>query len=78
MLEINYFAEIFLPSKSAYSIHVMKMCDAFSNNKINTHLHVFDLRGKEKILKKYNCKNKFKISSYSIKKIIFWEDLSIV
>ena len=30
MKKINYIAEITLPSKSAYSIQVMKMCDAFS------------------------------------------------
>ena len=27
---IYYFSELNLPSKSAYSIHVMKMCDGFS------------------------------------------------
>jgi len=68
MLEINYFAEIFLPSKSAYSIHVMKMCDAFSNYKINTNLHIFNIDRKNKVFRDYNCNNKFKIFSYGIDK----------
>ena len=31
---IDYIAEISLPSKSAYSIHVMKMCNEFAKKKI--------------------------------------------
>ena len=30
--KIYYIAELNLPSKSAYSIHVMKMCQAFADN----------------------------------------------
>ena len=47
MKKINYIAEINLPSKSAYSIQVMKMCDAFSLEGYETKL--FILGEKEKI-----------------------------
>ena len=63
---INYIAEINLPSKSAYSIHVMKMCNAFSYNNVRTNLYVYKSSKKNKILKKYNCKNQFNISSLEI------------
>ena len=29
-LEIYYVSELNIPNKSAYSIHVMKMCEAFT------------------------------------------------
>jgi len=67
MLEINYLAEIFLPSRSAYSVHVMKMCDNFSKQ-VNIKLHVFNIDPKNKIFKNYNCHNKFSIHSYGIVK----------
>ncbi len=63
---INYIAEISLPSKSAYSINVMKMCNAFSKYNIKTNLYVYKCIGKNKIFQKYNCKNKFNIISLKI------------
>ena len=37
--KINYIAELNLPSTSAYSIHVMKMCDAFTKLGYETKLY---------------------------------------
>ena len=61
MKEINYISEIFLPSKSAYSINVMKMCDAFSKLGFNIKLYVFRKEKNVNLFKIYNCKKKFKI-----------------
>ena len=63
--KINYIAEITLPSKSAYSIQVMKMCDAFSLEGYETKLFTFGRKGKA-IHKYYNCKKKFKIEDLKI------------
>lgn len=65
MKRINYIAEINLPSKSAYSIQVMKMCDAFSLEGYKTKLFIFRKRGKN-IHKFYNCKKKFQIKDFKI------------
>ena len=35
---LYYIAELNLPNKSAYSIHVMKMCEAFSKSGYKTKL----------------------------------------
>lgn len=70
MKKINYIAEINLPSKSAYSIQVMKMCDAFSLEGYSTKLFIFGKKGK-KIHKYYNCKKKFKIKDLKINSNIF-------
>ena len=40
--KIYYVAELNLPSKSAYSIHVMKMCEAFSRLKYDINLFVIN------------------------------------
>ena len=37
MIKVYYVAETNTESLSAYIIHVLKMCDAFSLNKINTN-----------------------------------------
>ena len=39
--KLYYISEIFLPSTSAYSIHVMKICNEFSNFFNKTSLLVF-------------------------------------
>ena len=39
---IYYVSELNLPSKSAYSIHVMKMCEAFSKLGFNINLFVIN------------------------------------
>ena len=60
---IYYVAELNLPSKSAYSIHVMKMCEAFSKLDYKTNLFVINHKNSNKIFKSYNVKNKFYINS---------------
>ncbi len=61
--KIYYIAELNLPSKSAYSIHVMKMCEAFS--KLNYDINLFVIKSKNinQINKRYNINYKFKIFS---------------
>ena len=61
--KIYYIAEINIPSKSAYSIHVMKMCEAFAKLKYDTNLYTINHQNLEKINKDYNIKNKFRIHS---------------
>ena len=60
---IYYVAELNLPSRSAYSIHVMKMCEAFSNLGFNINLFVISNKETNKLFKFYNLKNKFLINS---------------
>ncbi len=69
---VNYIAEIFLPSKSAYSIHVMKMCNEFAKKKINTNLYIYNKKNNLNFFKQYNCKKKFNIHSLNIKKNNFF------
>lgn len=66
--EINYFAEIYLPSSSAYSIHVMKMCDTLVNAGLRVNLIVFGKSNKINIFEYYNCKSRFNIINSNIKK----------
>lgn len=61
--KIYYVAELNLPSKSAYSIHVMKMCEAFSKLNFDTNLFVINKEDINKINKIYNINYKFKIIS---------------
>ena len=60
---INYISELNIPSKSAYSIHVMKMCEAFSKLGYETNLFTIKSQNSTKIFKNYNIKYKFKINS---------------
>ena len=60
---INYISELNIPSKSAYSIHVMKMCEAFSKLGYETNLFTIKSQNSPKIFKNYNIKYKFKINS---------------
>ena len=64
----NYLAELVFPSKSAYSIHVMKMCDELAKRDINTNLHILNKEKKLNFYDYYNCKKKFKINNFKIKK----------
>ena len=48
--EVNYLAELVFPSKSAYSIHVMKMCDELAKRGINTNLYILNKKKKIKSL----------------------------
>ena len=52
--KIYYIAELNLPSKSAYSIHVMKMCEAFSKLKYDINLFVINNKNINQVNKKYN------------------------
>ena len=61
--KIYYVAELNLPNKSAYSIHVMKMCEAFSKLDYNLELFVINKKSSNSLYRNYNIKNKFKISS---------------
>ena len=61
--KIYYVAELNLPSKSAYSIHVMKMCEAFSKLNYDINLFVINKKDTNRINKIYNINNKFKIIS---------------
>ena len=70
-MKISYFAEINLPSKNAYSIHVMKMCDALRDVTQNFDLYVFNQNRNFNIHKIYNCKNKFNIRDFKITNINF-------
>ena len=60
--KVNYISELNLPSYSAYSIHVMKMCEAFSKLGYNINLYTISNPMKN-ILKIYNIKHYFKIIS---------------
>ncbi len=64
MKKIYYIAEINLPSKSAYSIHVMKMCDAFKKGGHNVNLLIYNHLNNSNVYKKYNCEKKFPISDF--------------
>ena len=67
MIKINYISEISLPSNSGYAQHVLKICDAFSEN-YKTNLFLFKSNIKYKILQKnYLLKNEFKILSFKKK-----------
>jgi len=70
-LKIYYVCELNLPSKSAYSIHVMKMCEAFS--KIGFDLNLFTINHDQtsNLFRLYNVKYKFKIKSIFKNRINF-------
>jgi glycosyltransferase involved in cell wall biosynthesis len=59
-----YIAEFCLPSKNAYSIHVLKMCDNIKGLKYNLNLIIPSCNAKFTHIKKdYNLKNRFRIIS---------------
>ena len=70
---INYISELNIPSKSAYSIHVMKMCEAFSKLGYETNLFTINSHNLSKIFKDYNILYRFRITSVfnSFKKLNF-------
>ena len=73
MKELIYISELVFPSKSAYSIQVMKMCDAFSQNGFKVSLFVLDCKiSKRKLRSYYNCKKNFNIKSFNLKKNSFY------
>ncbi len=62
-LEIYYISELNIPNKSAYSIHVMKMCEAFTKLGFETNLFTIKSKNLSKIYKEYNIDYKFNIIS---------------
>ena len=62
-IKICYVAELNLPNKSAYSIHVMKMCEAFSKLKYKVKLFIINGKNKSEIETYYNVKTNFYICS---------------
>ena len=62
-IPLYYIAELNLPNKSAYSIHVMKMCEAFSKLGYKTNLLNINNLNLTKIFKVYNIKYRFNLIS---------------
>ena len=54
--KIFYISELNLPNTSAYSIHVMKMCDAFNSLKYDISLICLNNNSKKNTFKFYNVK----------------------
>ena len=61
--KIYYISELNLPNISAYSIHVMKMCEAFSKLGYSVDLLTVNRLSLKKIFNIYNVKYKFNIIS---------------
>jgi len=59
--KIYYVAELNLPNTSAYSIHVMKMCEAIKKLGFNPSLVTISNHSLYKTLKNYNIDCKFNI-----------------
>jgi glycosyltransferase involved in cell wall biosynthesis len=69
--KLYYIAEFCMPSQSAYSIHVLKMCDAAKHLGYQTILIIPSCNIKFNIIKNdYNLKNRFNIISFFKKKNI--------
>ena len=49
MLNLNYIADLSVPNKSAYTVHVLKICDNFS--KIGYNVNIYLYSNKKKSLK---------------------------
>ncbi len=58
-LNIQYISELNIPNNSAYSIHVMKMCEAFSKLGFETNLYTIKTQRIYKTFKDYNIKHRF-------------------
>jgi len=68
-ININYICEVNYPNTSAYSIHVMKMCDAFAKqNKVKLFVPSSNISYKN-LISHYNIKNKIDLISIYKKKI---------
>ena len=67
-----YIADFSLPNKSAYSLHVLKICDAFSevtNNNVELLIPFLDSNYSiKKIKKDYLLKHNLKINFFFSKK----------
>ena len=67
--KIYYVSELNLISKSAHSIHVMKMCEAISKLNYKLELITTSKDSSNKIFNYYNIRNKFKVTSIFKKKM---------
>lgn len=70
--KIFYISDFSLPNMSAYAIHVLKMCDAFSEQNYDVKLllpHIDKNYRLQKIKKDYLLKSSFKISDFFRSKI---------
>jgi hypothetical protein len=65
-MKINYIAELNLPTTSAYSIHVMKMCNALVKLGYKTDLYIFNKNKNINLYKYYNCEKKFNIAGLNL------------
>ena len=62
MKKVIYLSDFSLPNKSAYAVHVIKMCEAFVANGFNAQLIVNNINTNfYSIKKKYNLYKNFKI-----------------
>jgi hypothetical protein len=71
MNNFYYIAEISLPSRSAYAVHVLKMCDAFASSGYKVSLillHKERTLSEASIKKYYNLKNDISVLSFLKKK----------
>ena len=65
--KLFYIADFSLPNMSAYALHVLKMCDAFSEKKLDVNLLIQFLDRKEslkKLKKNYILKNHLNIKGF--------------
>ncbi len=70
--KIFYIADFSLPNMSAYTLHVLKMCDAFSEKRYDTNLlipHIREDYNYKKIKDEYILKTNFQIDSFFRNKI---------
>jgi hypothetical protein len=67
--KIYYISELNLISKSAYSIHVLKMCGAISKLGYQLELITTSNESSSKIFDFYNIRNKFRVNSVFKKKL---------
>jgi hypothetical protein len=71
MNNFYYIAEISLPSRSAYAVHVLKMCDAFASSGYKVSLIIFYKKrtlSRDSIKKYYNLKNNISVHPFLKKK----------
>ena len=65
---IFYISDFSLPNMSAYALHVLKMCDAFSEKNYQVNLLIPNIKKDynfKKIKRDYLLKFSFKIHSFS-------------
>ncbi len=61
MLNLNYIADLSVPNKSAYAVHVLKICDNFSKIGYNVNIYLYSNKKKitrHQIKSDFNLKDK--------------------